>query len=307
MALIGKKVSSILLNYNSNDDLFSSLKDLLEQNLANHTIFVVDNNSSFESVSELKRYEREFFSESVSGDETQVFKQLETGGKSRVIFIYNNDNVGYSAGNNIGIRLAKHLESDYVFIINPDMRIEEKNYLRRLVEHGEKDTSAAIVTSRIIGIDGENQSPIVGDDFWREFLWPKQLFPRLFKQPVFIEEVSSRTPTYVTKVIGCAMLIKVNFLDQIGLLDETTFLYSEEAILSSQVKALGKKIAFIPYLTAYHMHKKANKDNSSKRMLLMINSRQYYINNYADYNIMQKVLLNFSYTMLKITHTIKKI
>ena len=66
----------------------------------------------------------------------------------------------------------------------------------------------AIVASRILGLDGKVQSPILGDQLWREFLWPKQLFPKLFKQPSFIENIEVTTPIYVNKIMGCCMILK---------------------------------------------------------------------------------------------------
>lgn len=299
------KLVSVLLNYNSNIDLFQAIEDLKKQSITNHTIVVVDNCSSSDSLSDLKYFKDKEYSYALSGNVDFVFDNLSIFNEHEIVFIYNSKNSGYSAGNNVGIKVADKLDADYVFIVNPDMRIFDKDYLHNLVNHGQNDNNATIVASRIIGVDGENQSPMVADDFWREFLWPKQLFPKLFKQPKFIEEIDSENPVYVSKVMGCALLLKMDFLKKIGFLDETTFLYSEEAILSSQAKSLGKKIKFIPTLTAYHMHKKENKDNASKRMISFLRSRIYYLNNYSEYSKLQVALLRVSYFVLKIMHIVK--
>jgi GT2 family glycosyltransferase len=303
---MNKKVASILLNYNSNNDLFLSVKDLLEQDVKEHTLIVIDNNSTKESVKELKEWQKRHFPSAISGSVVEVANELALGEDNKAIFVFNNKNAGYSAGNNIGIRIADKLNADAVLIVNPDMRIENVDYIQLLLSVAIKDEKAAIVASRIIGVDGQNQSPMVSDDFWREFLWPRQVFPKVFKKVNFIEKIESNSPVYVAKVMGCCMLIKMDFLKAIGFLDESTFLYSEEAILSSQVERLNRKVLFLPFLSASHVHHKENKDNSSKRMLFMIKSRLYYINKYSRYSIVQKLFLLISYKVWYLLHFIKK-
>lgn len=299
------KTASILLNYNSNNDLFLSINDLLKQNVKEHTLIIVDNNSTKESVNELKEWQKKHFPSAISGGVDEVSTQLAQGKDNNIIFVFNNKNAGYSAGNNIGIRIADQLNSDAVLIVNPDMRIKNTDYIKALLSVAIKDEKSAIVASRIIGVDGKNQSPMVNDDFWREFLWPRQLFPKLFKKINFIEKIESSNPVYVSKVMGCCMLIKMDFLKEIGFLDESTFLYSEEAILSAQVRRLNKKIVFIPSLSVDHVHRKENKDNSSKRMLLMIKSRIFYIKNFSNYSQLQRLLLYVSYSLWHLSHLFK--
>ena len=98
---------------------------------------------------------------------------------------------------------------------------------------------------------------------------------------------------------------KMDFLKAIGYFDEKTFLYAEEPILAAQVKSMGGKIAFNPFIEAVHAHRKSEKGNSSKRMLLFIQSRKYYLKNYSTYNSLQLLLLNASYGLLALAHRLK--
>ena len=50
---------------------------------------------------------------------------------------------------------------------------------------------------------------------------------------------------FVQKVSGACFLIKMSFLKDIDFLDEGTFLYLEETILSSQIISLDRKILFL--------------------------------------------------------------
>lgn len=303
---MNKKIASILLNYNSNNDLFLSVNDLLKQEIENHFIIIIDNCSTIESINELKEWQKDMFPSATCGTPDDVSLQLTNTNINKIIFVFNDKNYGYSAGNNIGISIAQQLNAYAVLIVNPDMRIKNNNYINKLLSVADRDEKSAIVTSRIIGVDGKDQSPMVSDNFWREFLWPKQLFPKLFGKINFIEKINSHHPIYVSKVIGCCMLIKMDFLQKISFLDETTFLYSEEAILSAQVEHLNKKIVFVPHLYADHIHIKENKEKSSSRMLLMITSRLFYIKKYSNYSSMQKLLLFFSYKVWYLLHYLKK-
>lgn len=300
-------VTSILLNFNSNDDLYLAVEDLKKQNKTNHKIIIVDNNSTSSSVDELKQWQLMHYPTALTGspDKIKYILEEDSSRATQIIFVYNDKNVGYSSGNNIGIRIADQLNSNAVLIVNPDMRINNTSYIEALLSVATNDEKSAIVASRIIGVDGKNQSPMVSDDFWREFLWPRQLFPKLFKKINFIENIESNYPVYVSKVMGCCMFIKMDFLREIGFLDESTFLYSEEAILSAQVERLNKKIVFIPSLSVDHVHRKENKDNSSKRMLLMIKSRLLYLNKYSKYNRLQRLFLHVSYFFWYLLHFVK--
>ena len=105
--------------------------------------------------------------------------------------------------------------------------------------------------------------------------------------------------------MGCCLMLKMNFLREINYLDETTFLYSQEAILSKQVIKKKGHIVFDPSIEAIHAHKASEKGNSSKRMMFFIKSRLYYLKKYSGYNFAQLTSLKISYLLLYLTHFIK--
>src|SRR6266705_2584097 len=95
------KVFVIVLNYNGSEALPACLTSIFQSDYQNFEIIVVDNNSSDGS-----------------------FEQAKNN-FSRSIFIKNSDNVGFSKGNNIGIRYALERFADYIFILNNDTIIEK--------------------------------------------------------------------------------------------------------------------------------------------------------------------------------------
>ncbi len=211
-------------------------------------------------------------------------------------------NLGYSAGNNLGIRLANKLQADAVLIANPDMRIENPSYLAALSLHLFADDSNYIAASRIIGFDGKDQNPLRDATFWEEFLWPLTAIRQRLKGNHYVQKITSSDPVYVPKVSGCCLLLRMSFLKATDYLDENVFLFCEEPILSAKVRKAGGAILYTPEITAVHAHIASQKGNSGNRMQLFIHSRLYYLQKYSGYSLWQIKALKVSYALLAWMH-----
>lgn len=300
------KIAVIILNYNSENDLFKCVIDLKAQKKVNLITIVVDNDSKIQTVKNIKLWSHKNFSDSVSGTAQNVETIIKAGAdKSNTFFIYNDENKGYSAGNNIGIKVAGMLGAEAVLIANPDMQFPDKYYISLLYETLESEDNIAITSSKIIGLDNIDQSPLRESKFWEEFLWPLQFFPTMFRKTSYLLPYASNAPMEVPKVIGCSLLIRMDFLRKIKFFDEGVFLYSEEAILAKQVQKKNMKIIFTPQTFAVHAHVRSEKGNSALRMLNFIKSRKYYLYNHSDYGVVQKILLTVSYAFLSGLQKIK--
>ncbi len=299
-------IAVVMLNYNSANDLFRCMTDLKKQKGINLITIVVDNASKQETVKMIKIWSEENFPDAISGNTKQVLDimgQKET--LSNTFFIYNNENNGYSAGNNIGIKIADQLEVDAVLIANPDMQFPDEEYVYKLSKELMSKDEYYITASKIVGLDGKDQSPLRESTFMEELLWPLQLFPKIFKTTSYVLPYNTNKIMEVPKVMGCSLMLKMSFLRKIDYFDENVFLYSEEAILSKQVTKYNGKIIFYPNIEAIHAHIRSQKENSSLRMLHFIKSRKYYIEQYSGYSKIQKLLLNISYRILSVIHKIK--
>ena len=302
-------IAVVLLNYNTEEDLFVSVEQISRQIGIDLITIVVDNASSSKCVKNIKSWATTFDLNAFSSSKDEIFGLMENNNLDKksykTFFIYNHENKGYSAGNNIGIRIADYLDVDAVLIANPDMRFENENYVYELTKTLFSNDTYAVASSKIIGLDGKDQSPLREANFYEELLWPKMLFPRIFNTDSYILSYDTDKITTVPKVMGCCLMLKMDFLRTINYFDENTFLYCEEPILSAQIKAKNNQIIFNPKIEAIHAHKASEKGNSSKRMLLFIKSRKYYLKQYSGYNQIQLMLLNFSYAVLAILHYIK--
>lgn len=194
----------------------SSIKEL---NYPNYNIIVVDNASSLHHL-----------------NNTRLFIENEKQLKriSTCQLISSNENLGYSGGNNLGIRYAMKHGADYVFILNPDTTLE-KNALTELIKMGE--------TNPRIGIFGPtiNESGTTVYGGYSQWLRPELSLNTKYQL--------LNTSYYVS---GAAMLIKKGVVKKIGLLDERYFLYFEDTDYCARSQKAGFRLNVVPDAVITH-------------------------------------------------------
>lgn len=305
-----KRVAVVMLNYNSERDLMTSAPQFAAQADVKQALILIDNASSPESVKTIRAWLANWRPDAVVGTLTEIEAWVaqnpelarEPGG---VYLILSSENRGYSAGNNIGIRLADILDADAVLIANPDMRIEDPHYLSELTKQLFANEQNYVAASRILGLDGKDQNPLREPSFWEELLWPRVFLTQFFKPISYVVPISGGKPVRVHKVSGCCLLLRMSYLKVAGYLDENVFLYCEEPILASRVHSASGYIVLVPSISAVHAHVRSEKGNSSRRMLLFIKSRCYYLKSYSSYNLLQRFFLQMSYLVLQGLHRLK--
>ena len=138
-----------------------------------------------------------------------------------------NQNLGYGAGNNLGIEKAK---TKYLLILNPDTTLQN-NTLDELLFSAEKIKNFAILGPKII--EGDEISE-------------KEINLNNFKKTEMSVEKS------ISYVKGFAIFIKKEEFEDIGFFDENFFLYFEEIDLCKRVIEKGKKIYLTPNALVKH-------------------------------------------------------
>lgn len=303
-------VAVVLLNYNSTDELRVSVPQLAAQRGVRLTLILVDNASSSDSLEEAKMWLKSWRPTAIVGSPEEVDHWVATHpGDARahgcVYFILNDENRGYSAGNNVGIRLADMLGADAVLIANPDMRIEDTKYLESFSRYLDADEQNYVVASRILDLDGKDQNPLRETEFWEELLWPFYVLRRRLNATPYVLNIEGNQAVPVPKVSGCCLLVRMAFLKATGLFDEHVFLYSEEPIFAAKVHRSGGVLLYVPSVTATHAHVVSKKGNSSLRMRNFIRSRLYYLHKYRDYKYWKMCFLRCSYALLYFAHLCK--
>lgn len=262
------KIPVILLNYNSSDDCRKCVSFLKRQQGIGLEIIIVDNCSREDDCIEVKKLCQE----------------------QGCTFIQASENRGYNAGNNIGLRYAGEKDYEYALIANPDMEFPQEDYVSRLVAAMKQNKEIVVCGSDIVDIDNHHQNPMFKDAFSHDI---NGLIKTIYKQKTTdttgsVEDYKNNH--YCTKVSGCCLLLRMDFIKQIGYFDENIFLYCEEAILSRQVEIARKKMYYMAEIQAIHSHISSMKGNPIRRFESWRTSRIYFIDKYSGYNIVKKMI-----------------
>ncbi len=305
-SVLDNKIAIVILNYNSEQDLMASAPQLAAQTGVNITLILVDNASRPESVAIIRAWLADWRPDAVIGTQAEVDAWVRSNPEEacvsgRVYFIMNHENRGYSAGNNIGIKVAEALAVDAVLIVNPDVRIEDKKYLKHLYDCLASDLKACIAASAVIDSNGRNLNPYFETSYMQELFWPISKLISVLQKKFRVQKLPTSPPKdRLLKVSGCCFMARMESLQKLGYLDENVFLYCEESILSAKVKALGGSIIYTPEITAFHANSYSSHEATAKASLLFIKSRMYYLETYSEYSAARLALLRFSYFLLKL-------
>lgn len=234
------KIFVIILNYNGKDTIKSCLDSVFCSDYSNLEVVFVDNNSKDGSLEFAKN----------------IFPKFH--------FIKNESNLGFSAGNNMGIRFALEKMADYVFLLNNDATLE-KDTLSKLIRSAEN--SKAGIFSPII-FNGNGKIWFSGG----KIIWTKMRAIHINKKP---NKKNSYPTQYVT---GCAMLIKKEVFKKIGLLSEDYFLYYEDADFCLRAKKEGFDSIIIPEAKIIH-YEKSELDLSNKIYWLVLSGLIFFREN----------------------------
>ena len=264
------RVPVILLNYNSASDCRKCVSFLKRQQGVELEIIIVDNCSREDNSDDVK----------------------ELCQKQGCTFIPATKNRGYNAGNNIGLRYAAEKGYKYAMIANPDMEFPQEDYIQKLVTKLEQDDTIAVGASDIVNPDGRHLNPQREATYSEELFWFREIMRNRKSKKWYL--CDSTQSGYCEKVSGCCLLLRMDFMQNIGFFDENVFLYSEESILAKQVKLSNKKMYYLNDSQAVHQHIESQKGAIKPRMKILFKSRTYYLRKYSGYGRLKLNLLLFS-------------
>jgi N-acetylglucosaminyl-diphospho-decaprenol L-rhamnosyltransferase len=163
-------------------------------------------------------------------------------GPQAVRVVQSGHNGGFGAGNNVGIRagLPKGERPDYVYILNSDA-FPAPGAIAALMNHLERHPETGFAGSHIHGPDGEpHRTAFRFPSILGEFEQNIRFGPvsRLLSRWIVAQPLPQAT-TRVDWLAGASMMMRQSVLDQIGLFDETFFLYFEETDLCRRAALAG--------------------------------------------------------------------
>lgn len=232
-------VSIIIVNYNTpkeTKDCIRSLTDLESWGF-DYQIIVVDNGSK----------------------EPLSFSANFLRHHPHVELITSASNLGFTGGNNLGIKhAADHYDSDYFLLLNSDTEVDS-NFLKELYLMAKNDPKIGLMSSKIYFEKGyEYHADSYPAEHLGKVIWYAGGvvdWSNLISFHIGVDEVDrgqfekARETDFAT---GCSMLISREVVERVGLLDNRYFLYSEDVDYSLRVKRAGLKVCYCPTSIVYH-------------------------------------------------------
>ena len=216
----------------------------------------------------------------IDNSRTDKFKDISTD--NRVIYQYNNMNLGFGKAHNLALKQAMALGAEYHFVVNPDIYFEG-NVLEEMVNLMKADPKIGLMMPKILNLDGSIQFLPKFPPSPPYLLWRKIQFPRKpFEKFIALYELRNAPPdmTYIApRVSGCFSLLNLAVIKEIGLYDERFFMYFEDSDLSRRVYQRYKTIYF-PGVSVYHGYENGASKNF-KLFLLFIHSAIKYFNKWG--------------------------
>jgi GT2 family glycosyltransferase len=248
-----------IVSWNIKDLLEKCLKSVFEHTKGiSYEVFVSDNGSTDGTIEMVKK------------DFPQV-KLIENGA-----------NIGFTKANNKVIREAK---GRYVILLNSDTIITPRS-MEALVKFMDEHPEAGAVGPKLEYPDGSPQPscrsfPTIETELYKA-LFLDQLFP---KSERFGKHMMSfwdhNDEREVDQLMGAAMFVRREVIDQIGLLDENIIFWFDEVDWCRRIKDKGWKIYFTPASKIYHYKNKGFAQwkgfrKSFNAMKIWRKSRNYY-------------------------------
>jgi GT2 family glycosyltransferase len=233
-------------------------------------IIIIDNNS------ELK-------------EEELLRKFLSENSDENLHFLFEENNVGYFRGLNIGIRYSKTLDTqfDYTVVGNNDL-IFPNHFLKTLLKNTILYKGYPVISPNIITLDNINQNPhlIKRISIFRKFIY--DLYFSNYNLALIINFISKISKKFTKRKdylnhaksgpifmgYGACYILTKDFFNLFEELNAPTFLMGEEAFLSDQIHKVNKEIFYDSEIIVNH-HDHASCDNLPVKKMWQITRESY--------------------------------
>jgi hypothetical protein len=249
----------VVLNWNGWQDSVECICSLHRMEYGNWKAVVVDNGSSDDSVERLR-------------EACPDLVIIETG-----------KNLGFAAGNNVGIRCALKNGADFVFVLNNDTTVEP-DAVSQFVAFAEGHPEAALIGPRINRRAPQREWAISRRLDLLTVICTLSALRRIVTRTPVIRDLfycTGSQPSIAQVLPGSALFFRASALEKTGLFDEATFLDFEELIMAEKVRRAGFSAYFLPQAAIWHKGSASATKLRAKRYIENAKSEEYFYSNYV--------------------------
>ncbi len=223
-------VSIIIVSYNSSSVLGACLSAIRQQEYSGETEVIVVDNASADGTPDMVR-ENFPWVDLVAGDE----------------------NLGYSKGVNVGIRRAR---GRYFFILNPDTVVQSDS-VQKLADFMDNTPEAGITGPKLVFQDGNVQYSCRRFYNFKVLALRRTPLGKIFRNAQAVQDhlmldFDHASTREVDWMLGAAMFVRREAVEQVGLMDERFFLYFEDVDWCYRMAQQGKHVYYYPESVVMH-------------------------------------------------------
>lgn len=261
------------------DDLFVNLHGLSRPlTLMNLSIVIVNWNTC----DLLEQCLRSIFAHPPSGDfEVWVVDNASTDGSREMVqtkfpsvqLLVNEDNPGFARANNQAIH---HTFGKYILLLNPDT-VVMPGTLAELIQFMDENPQAGVAGPRLLNPDQSLQvscypRPTLFREFWRMFHLESISHQGTYPMELWSLEICKE----VDVLKGACLILRRDTLNQVGLLDEDYFIYSEEVDLCYRVQRAGWRLYWVPQAQLIHFGGQSTQQVAQEMFLMLYKGKILY-------------------------------
>lgn len=211
-------ISIIIVNWNGRKWLKDCLDSLKKQTYKKFEIILVDNASTDDSVSFIKKH------------------------YPKVNIVQNKTNRGFAGGNNDGLKVAK---GEYILLLNNDTW-SPPNFLKNFIKAFDEIPQAGCVQSKMVLLSNPKKLDVAGA-YWTDSSF---LYHYGFGKNANRPEYNKTMPFFSNK--GASVMILRKVIDEFGLFDDDFWLYYEETDFCHRLWLAGYECWYYPKAVVHH-------------------------------------------------------
>lgn len=211
----------IIVNWNGHQDTIECVNSVKKISYPNYKIVLVDNGSTDGS----EKILRHLFPD---------ITHIQTG-----------KNLGFTGGNNRGIRHALDNAADYVILLNNDT-IVDPAFVTEMVAIATADSTTGILCPKIFLYDRRDILWYAGASFYPWLGWGRHRGQNRQDRGQYDRVETTERAT------GCALMASKELCDTIGLLREEFFAYCEDTDWGMRARNAGYTIKYVPSSKVWH-------------------------------------------------------